>query len=243
LVGCDRSEVTENENYCEIDGWMLIEHKYSDGNSSYEIVGITDELAKQQEVIMPSHINGIRVGSVGYYKFNILKDTYPEKMFIPAVRYSFNFPIFSTTAQAYSQFPKAKKLIFLGFDRSSYLEGFNSLNEFLWATPYKSATVYVPKDALESYKEINEDCPDAKFKSANVSYFYNYEDAPNGGYHWIDDLDAGDSIITIPLDPQRDGFTFDGWYLNEDCTKKFDFETYKMPKYSTLKLYAKWLPC
>ena len=40
-----------------------------------------------------------------------------------------------------------------------------------------------------------------------------------------------------PEDPTREGYTFEGWYLDEDCTIPFDFAT---PIMSDIMLYAKW---
>ncbi len=46
--------------------------------------------------------------------------------------------------------------------------------------------------------------------AANISYYYNYENAENGGYYWIDDCDYGGKIEFIPPDPVRDGYTLGG---------------------------------
>ena len=92
---------------------------------------------------------------------------------------------------------------------------------------------------------------------ANLSYMYNYEDAPHEGTYWIDDYD-GTTIKFIPPEPVRKGYTFEGWYKDEECTEKWDFEKdiisekeyetkqkddgteYKVYKYKNNKLYAKW---
>ena len=67
---------------------------------------------------------------------------------------------------------------------------------------------------------------------ANVSYIYNYDDAPNGGYYWVDNYD--NSLIEyIPPEPTREGYTFDGWYKEEDCINKWDFTSDKTsPSYT-----------
>ena len=93
-------------------------------------------------------------------------------------------------------------------------------------------------------------------ETANVSYMYNYEDAPHEGIYWIDDYD-GSKIKFIPPAPIREGYTFLGWYKDEECTEKWDFDNdlipekeyetkqddgteYKVYKYKNNKLYAKW---
>ena len=86
---------------------------------------------------------------------------------------------------------------------------------------------------------------------ANVSYYLNYEIENYDGYHWIDDYDYGSKITYIPEAPTREGYIFDGWYKEEDCINKWDFETDTLPEaildeegepvYQETKLYAKWI--
>lgn len=79
---------------------------------------------------------------------------------------------------------------------------------------------------------------------ANISYFYNYEDAPNDGYYWLDDLEDGKTITYIPENPTREGYLFGGWFKDEACTEVWDFETDTIIKpaegYYENKIYAKW---
>lgn len=94
-------------------------------------------------------------------------------------------------------------------------------------------------------------------EEANVSYMYNYEEAPHNGIYWIDDYD-GTTIKFIPPYPVREGYIFDGWYSDEECTKLWDFEKdvipakeykevvradgtkYESYDYKNNKLYEKW---
>ena len=47
-----------------------------------------------------------------------------------------------------------------------------------------------------------------------------------------------DSKVTKPEDPSREGYTFNGWYQDEDCTDEWDFETDTV--YGNITLYAGW---
>ena len=87
---------------------------------------------------------------------------------------------------------------------------------------------------------------------ANVSYYLNYEIENHDGYHWIDDFDYGTKITYIPEAPTREGYTFGGWYKEEECINAWNFETDTLPEaildeetgepvYQETKLYAKWI--
>ena len=60
----------------------------------------------------------------------------------------------------------------------------------------------------------------------NVSYQYNYEEAPNDGYYWVDNYDNA-LIEYIPPEPTRDGYIFDGWYKEKECINQWDFNSDK----------------
>ncbi|HJK79069.1 MAG TPA: lectin like domain-containing protein [Methanocorpusculum sp.] len=52
----------------------------------------------------------------------------------------------------------------------------------------------------------------------------------------VTDLSSGD-VIKEPPAPTRDGYTFGGWYQDEDCTKAWNFTK---PIDGDMALYAKW---
>lgn len=89
---------------------------------------------------------------------------------------------------------------------------------------------------------------DYSFNRANVSYNYNYDESPNGGYYWIDDYD-GEIISFVPPTPSRDDYTFMGWYKEPECINEWDFNHDVVPSkefieneyiYKETILYAKW---
>ena len=45
------------------------------------------------------------------------------------------------------------------------------------------------------------------------------------------------NTVKIPNEPEKVGFTFSGWYIDEECTTQFDFDTIIE---SDIFLYAKW---
>ena len=48
---------------------------------------------------------------------------------------------------------------------------------------------------------------------------------------------ASGSTVTKPADPTREGYTFAGWYIDEACTKAYDFSAAVT---ADMTLYAKW---
>ncbi|MBQ9710571.1 MAG: InlB B-repeat-containing protein [Clostridia bacterium] len=60
---------------------------------------------------------------------------------------------------------------------------------------------------------------------ASVSYYYNYDNAPNQGYYWLDDGYINETIKHRPKDPTREGYEFTGWYKEPECVNEWDFDT------------------
>ena len=99
------------------------------------------------------------------------------------------------------------------------------------------------------YKTLNEE-ELACFLPANISYFFNYEDNPNEGYFFVDIIEETGKLTKPPYDPKREGYTFDGWYSDKECTTVWNFEndivTIEFDEngeriYEEIGLYAKWV--
>lgn len=90
-----------------------------------------------------------------------------------------------------------------------------------------------------------------KFFTANIGYFYNYENSPNNNYYWIGHYAYGETITFTPPPPERKGYAFSGWYKEIGCINEWNFNTDRLPSllinedgntvYQELKLYAKWI--
>ncbi|WP_169515439.1 S-layer homology domain-containing protein [Anaerovorax odorimutans] len=83
--------------------------------------------------------------------------------------------------------------------------------------------------------KANTDLPTIKVNVV-LKYTVNFD---TNGADEIEDLAAdNNSTINKPSDPIREGFNFEGWYKDEECSVPWDFENDKVT--STITLYAKW---
>ena len=68
-----------------------------------------------------------------------------------------------------------------------------------------------------------------------VKYTVTFE--TNGGSSIEDATVESGAVVTRPTDPTKSGFAFDGWFIDENLTEAYDFET---PVSANITLYAKW---
>ena len=76
---------------------------------------------------------------------------------------------------------------------------------------------------------------------ASVSYYYNYDNAPNQGYYWLDDGYSNETIKHRPKDPTREGYEFTGWYKEPECVNKWDFKVDIVPEKNFIKKYSTYI--
>jgi uncharacterized repeat protein (TIGR02543 family) len=75
-------------------------------------------------------------------------------------------------------------------------------------------------------------------KYSNLYYYYNYLGASNAGIYWVDHITETNVYINPP-DPEREGYTFTGWYPDEACTQTWG-GTMPASAEEKLHLYAGW---
>ena len=195
------------------------------------------EVGKEKEIIVfPEYIEGIKVEELGNTipwlgTRGIIESSKLRKIFFP-----YDISISDDTIQ-----------------NSDNLEGvFMLRHDFLGYYVATGLSIF-----LTSYHYTNDNITNVYYSDgysdyyfSNVSYYYNYEQAPNDGYYWIDNCGYGEKIEYIPPIPERDGYAFDGWYKESECVNIWDFETDALPQaqvddkgqeiYQETKLYAKW---
>ena len=106
--------------------------------------------------------------------------------------------------------------------------------------PNRDTAIYVPAENYEAFNNVLSEGYSQNLLKTNVSYHLNYDE---NNYYYIDYYENGEKISYIPPIPQRDGYTFGGWFKEADCIDQWDFEedTILLTEEQTVvNLYAKW---
>ena len=107
--------------------------------------------------------------------------------------------------------------------------------------PHRDSEIYVPAEKYELFKEIQDKHFSGSLLKANVSYHLNYDE---DNYYYIDYYENGEKILYIPPIPQRDGYTFGGWFKEAECINQWNFDTDTLQlseETQEIKLYAQWI--
>ena len=225
--GCSRDEE-----------WGYFTIEFNNERGTARITGLTKLGQQQRFLVIPEEIDGVKVytigerpplqmwSSIGYADFCSDK---LEKIYIPISIY--------ILGGSFRNSPNLEKAIII-------------TNEFIRGS-VSPAKIYYSNMQYLSFSAHSQEYNGR----ADVSYFYNYETEENYGYYWIDDWDYGSKIEFIPPEPEREGYTFGGWYKEPECINEWDFKTDVLPEerteinedgeeevvYQETKLYAKWL--
>lgn len=194
-----------------------------------EIKGTTDQGNEKRFLVIPEYIDGARVESLGVYAINLTSDPQVAK---PEIRSD-------TIEKVYFESALIAHANALDYWESSPDKGCPNLEKVMCISGYtykfvlsEYQMVHYPRSTFEKF-ELDSRVEPRKRSPANVSYYYNYDLAPNDGYYWIDDCDYGGKIEFIPNDPTRDGYSFGGWYKEAECINKWDFDTDILPEEKT----------
>ena len=101
--------------------------------------------------------------------------------------------------------------------------------------------IYVPAEKYELFKNTLSKYFSGNLLKANVSYYLNYDE---NNYYYIDYYENGEKILYIPPNPQRDGYTFGGWFKEAECITQWIFDTDTVQiseEMQEIKLYAQWI--
>lgn len=116
---------------------------------------------------------------------------------------------------------------------------YDSLDYILAIVPQKHYDMVVEQyGTLETPPTVEEYVQN--LVTPNYVFNFNYEGAPNEGIYWIDLIEDEKTVFVLPTNPTREGYTFGGWYMEEDCITEWDSKM--TPTAKVKNMYAKWIP-
>ena len=255
MCGCSKKEIEIDESIKEYGDFYYKVYNKGENKEEYIIIlGLSETGKKKEAIVIPETIDGIQVEKIGEngkaYDGCSFYSTVLKRVYIP-------FSDCEIRSFGYG-FPKNTKI----FKLTSSFPGITCYVTSYWYNENEnrlSSNDVILKGNLPYislfYKIVH-------YYYANVSYMYNYDTDLNHGYYWIDDYEYGTKILYKPDDPEREGYTFGGWYKESECINKWDFDNDTLPeytgdiegykealsrnemyteKYVETKLYAKWI--
>lgn len=245
LTGCKKIEYKVYGDfvydivYLNDEGHEVIAAK---GSPSFvRIYGLSEEGQQKEVIVVPKMIDGYEVKEIGKnVPFLGWKGNWVNEKLVKVFCLSY----MNIDTGSFKNAPNIKKIIVLSSEKNQFkYQSFWGSNLPVYITSKENDnnhnnTSYVYDENLMIYY-------------ANVSFMWNCDDAENDGYYWIDDYGYGEKIEYIPENPERNGYTFDGWYKEPECINRWDFDADTLPKvkynddeeeiYQETKLYAKWI--
>jgi len=233
LCGCQNPESVLYEDEYFVYRYHVYNYDKSIMDDCMHLEGLTEKGNEQEILIIPSQFNGKKVKlGTGYTSpaetHFKISNNNIKKIYVPE----------DVGDVYYISAPRKTKI----FALSAHIDQ---------PIQFTAGRLYITREAYERR-------PSSGSYPANVSYNWNYEEAPNSGYYWIDDYD-NEIISYIPTDPTREGYIFDGWYKEPECINKWDFDNdivlgtewesideypfRKIYQYQENILYAKWVEC
>ena len=107
---------------------------------------------------------------------------------------------------------------------------------------HRNMEIYVPAEKYDLFKNVlSAQYFRGSLLKANVSYYLNYDE---NNYYYIDYYENGEKILYIPPIPQRDGYTFGGWFKEAECINQWNFDNDTLQiseETQEIKLYAQWI--
>ena len=223
MTSCEGTPVYEQKMIDENGVWECQYILYS--KTECAVGDWTTEYKQTHEylpyVFIPSHINGVKVVQYGY-----------------------------SAGMSTKYFLGARGKIFIPYtikdlrrtNNSQFMLSSNGVQNLLQGE-YYVANIYYD----EYLSNIKKGIPLYK---ANVVYDINYSNEEYK-YHSVDNYEYGSLIEIIPPQPEREGYTFDGWYKEPECINAWNFETDTLPElkldaggneiFQETALYAKWI--
>jgi uncharacterized repeat protein (TIGR02543 family) len=229
LTGCDLFykviskilQIPEPLPEYESGYWRYAVETAQDGTQKAYLIGFTELGQEQSTLIVPEEIDGIKTCNFGfvdpsvfaYYPVGDFQSEKLERLYVP---FGANWGF----AEGTYKLPNC-----------SVVEWYYNKDNFYY--------IILPNYILgyNVFKEYQYQIGNSLLILANISYLYNYEDAPNDDYYWVDSYDNS-TVKYIPPEPTREGYTFGGWYKEAECINAWDFEVDKTGEEIAIRIYS-----
>lgn len=217
-------------------------------HNNVRIIEFSDAGKEKEAVIVPTEINGYPVLAYGDYPRGLMPP--PNRFMISETLKRIYFQDSSVEFDEYCAFLHCKNLGYVVFIGNVSDGEYVGLRQKVggWNFYDLSCNIYMYNAIYNSY--LTQGYNMFNVSPGNVTYYYNYENAPNDGYYWLDDYGYGESIEYPPQSPKREDYVFGGWYKEAECKSSWDFDSDTLPEnlpdedgnmvYRETRLYAKW---
>ena len=213
----------------ETDGvfkyYRYTEYYYSDvyneeGIEAYAVVGVVDDLS-DTTLYIPPYFNGKPVTAIGWgfrYGYMGKKDYCLPRQ--KCVYYPY------TVCDGHRNVWQEKGFV-CKWDSKIVMNHKTYLNRRDFEEHYTYKSSY---EQGKHYCDVSDGFAEHMVIIANTTFSFNYEDAPNDGYFFINDFERGGLIENTPYEPTREGYVFAGWYKQPECINPWNFETDTLPE-------------
>ena len=213
-----------------------------DGYGLYKIDDFERSI-NETTIIVPDNVNGNDLRLLGGKGFMLTMQFYlecskTERIYLP-------WSIFARGE--FAQFDYSEKLRYVILcSNHSLVTDFEPIKNK--GSAYVITNYYYEK-ALGKGNSYLENQMRRHYLPANIAFLFNHAGNPNEGYFFIDLIEESGKIMKPPYDPRREGFIFQGWYKDAECTERWDFETDEITIrfdeegnriYEEIRLYADW---
>lgn len=260
LFGCFGITGCNFESQFESDG--KFKYYYDESRDGYIIVG-TEEAGFSDPMYVPAYYKGKSVVGTSYWKIDYIGSAgvsyYMDTGGAQTVYYPFGVRINLNKVHNSTMF-----IISTEFRFEDPFKGYDNKNTLYYVTNnlFEDAYMYMSEinetfyeknqeflyrhekisEACLEFQLYNSDAPMVVIKRANVAYMFNYENALNEGYFFINNFEQGEKITNTPYEPLREGYVFDGWYKETECINAVNFnKDTVLDEEKETKLYAKWI--
>lgn len=212
--GCSREKYLSTETF-------IYYVSQDNGENLVFIKGLTEKGRLQKNIVIPEEIDGMRVYDYSGY------DDAPnvKKIIIPYNIIAINARFFGPSYLFVRNYPSGLKILYVRC-RYNRIANFSMLgNNFVADAAEKNYSFFTNF---------------AYYDLANMQYLFNYEDAPNEGVFFIDDLEVNEKLEIFPETPKRDGYIFTSWFVEPECINKIELNDFEKNDDETIYLYAGW---